>query len=155
MTPTDYINHHLTNASVGEGFWTWHVDSLGIGIVLGAFFIWLFARVGRRATVGVPGKLQCFVEMVVEFIATTVKDSFHAKSKVIAPLALTIFVWVFLMNLMKLIPVDWVPTVAGVLGVWFAGGMAKGYVSADASLVERAMDHPWSYMKAADRKSVV
>ncbi|WP_113906686.1 F0F1 ATP synthase subunit A [Aliidiomarina celeris] len=149
MTPTEYINHHLTNASVGEGFWTWHVDTLGIGIVLGAFFIWLFARVGRKATVGVPGKLQCFIEMVVGFVANTVNESFHAKSKLIAPLALTIFVWVFLMNLMKLIPVDWVPTFFGSLGVLFAGDLAKGYVSADAGFLERVMDHPWSYMKAA------
>jgi len=174
MNPTDYINHHLTNASTGEGFWTWHVDSLGIGIVLGALFIWLFASVGRKATVGVPGKLQCFVEMVVEFIATTVKDSFHAKSKVIAPLALTIFVWVFLMNLMKLIPVDWVPVLAGTLGYFFTpsalyeymagkeeyaaqlAGLSSAELEAAATsilagygFVDTIMMHPWSYMKAA------
>ncbi len=65
---------------------------------------------------GVPGKFQCFIEMVVEFVANNVKDTFHGKSKLIAPLALTIFVWVFLMNLMDLIPVDFLPAFAGYVG---------------------------------------
>ncbi|TRW48729.1 F0F1 ATP synthase subunit A [Aliidiomarina halalkaliphila] len=149
MTPTEYISHHLQNAQIGEGFWTVNVDSLGMAIVLGTFFVWLFAYVGRKATTGVPGKLQCFIEMVVEFVDTSVKETFHAKSKLIAPLALTIFVWIFLMNLMKLIPIDFFPLFWGLLGITVASGLGKGEVSEGAGVIARAMDHPWSYMKAA------
>lgn len=149
MTPTEYISHHLDPLQVGSGFWTFNVDSLGVAIVLGVFFISLFAYVGRKATSGVPGKLQCFIEMIIEFVDTSVKETFHAKSRLIAPLALTIFVWVFLMNAMKLIPVDFIPVAAGLIGLTFAGSAAKGYVGEDAGIFERAMDHPWSYMKAA------
>lgn len=149
LTSTDYIKHHLDPLQVGEGFWALNIDSLGISVVLGFFFIWLFARVAKKANAGVPGKLQCFVEMVFDFVHTTVKDSFHAKSKLIAPLALTIFVWVVLMNTMKLIPVDFIPVIAGTLGLIFAGDKVSGYVGENATWVERAMDHPWSYFKAA------
>ncbi|MFU8784650.1 F0F1 ATP synthase subunit A [Aliidiomarina sp.] len=149
MTPTEYISHHLTPLQIGEGFMAVNIDSLGIAIVLGVFFLWLFARVGRKATTGVPGKLQCAIEMLVEFVDKSVKETFHAKSRLIAPLALTIFVWVFLMNAMKLIPVDFVPVLAGLFGLTFASSAVKGSVPDDAGIFERAMDHPWSYMKAA------
>ncbi len=79
-------------------------------VLLGALFIWSFRRVAVKATSGVPGKLQCFVEMLVEFVSGNVKDIFHGRNKVIAPLGLTVFVWIFLMNLMDLIPVDFIPT---------------------------------------------
>lgn len=117
LTPQGYIQHHLTNLTVGEGFWTWNIDSLFFSIGLGLFFLWLFRSVGKRATTGVPGKLQCFVEMIVEFVDSSVKESFHGKNKLIAPLALTIFVWVFLMNLMDLVPVDWIPELAMAAGI--------------------------------------
>merc|ERR1711865_29932 len=74
---------------------------------LGAFFIWLFSRVAKSATTGVPGGVQNFIEMIIEFVDDSVKSMFHHKSALIAPMALTIFVWVFLMNLMDLVPVDW------------------------------------------------
>ena len=106
LTSKEYITHHLTNWSVGEGFWTWHVDTLGWSILMGLVFLFSFRAVAKKANAGVPTKWQCAVEMVVEFIDDTVKSTFHGKSDVIAPLALTIFVWVFLMNLLDLVPVD-------------------------------------------------
>ncbi|TKB51883.1 F0F1 ATP synthase subunit A [Ferrimonas aestuarii] len=128
--PQEYIVHHLQNAQMcmvdgnvafnhachEAGFWTWNIDSLLFSVGLGIFFLWLFRRVGVKATTGVPGKLQCFIEMIVEFVDTSVKESFHGKNKLIAPLALTIFVWVFLMNLMDLIPVDLLPLAASAAG---------------------------------------
>ncbi|XKM13545.1 F0F1 ATP synthase subunit A [Orbaceae bacterium ac157xtp] len=116
-SPQAYITHHLQNLQVGEGFWTLNVDSLFFSIVLGALFLWIFRRVGRKATSGVPGKLQCAVEMIFEFVDKTVKDMFSGQSKLIAPLALTVFVWVFLMNFMDLIPIDFLPTAAEWVGV--------------------------------------
>lgn len=117
LTASSYIQHHLTNLAVGEGFWTWHVDSLLFSVGLGSLFLWLFFRAGKKATAGVPTKFQCFIEMIVEFIDGIVRDSFHGRNPVIAPLALTIFIWVFLMNLMDLIPVDFIPHAAAQMGV--------------------------------------
>ncbi|MBU2883314.1 F0F1 ATP synthase subunit A [Psychrosphaera sp. B3R10] len=116
LTTQGYIKHHLTNASVGEGFWTWHVDTLAWSILLGLVFILSFRSVAKKATVGVPGKFQCFVEMIVEFVGQSVKDTFHGKNPLIAPLALTIFMWVLLMNTMDLIPVDFLPSLAQWIG---------------------------------------
>ena len=117
LTPQEYISHHLHHLQVGSGFWAVNIDSMVFSVVLGAFFIWLFRRVAVKATSGVPGKLQCFVELVVEFVDDTVKGIFHGKSKLIAPLALTIFVWVFLMNVMDLLPIDYLPHTAQALGI--------------------------------------
>lgn len=126
----DYILHHLTNAAMCKtdtgfafnkacadaGFWTWHIDTLGWSIVLGLLFLFIFRGAAKKADTGVPGKLQCFLEMVIEFVDSTVKSTFHGKSPVVAPLALTIFVWVLLMNIMDIIPVDWLPWLAGQIG---------------------------------------
>lgn len=133
----EYINHHLTNfqVCVGEsglavashveghvnpcenaGFWIFHVDTLFWSALLGVLFLWLFRSVAVKATTGVPGKLQCAVEMLVEFVAKSVSDTFHGRNKLIAPLALTIFVWVLLMNTMDLVPVDVLPWIAGQIG---------------------------------------
>lgn len=117
LTPQGYIQHHLTNLSVGEGFWTWHIDSLFFSVGLGVLFLWIFRSVGKKATSGVPGKLQCFVEIIVEFVNNSVKESFHGRNALIAPLALTIFVWVFMMNFMDMIPVDWLPHAASLMGI--------------------------------------
>ncbi len=117
LTPQGYISHHLHHLQVGEGFWAVNIDSMIFSVVLGALFIWLFRRVAVKATSGVPGKLQCFVEMLVDFVDDSVKGIFHGKSQLIAPLALTVFVWVFLMNLMDLIPVDYLPYTAQALGI--------------------------------------
>lgn len=130
-----YIKHHLTNLTYGQhpdgtwgfadssaeaaemGFWALNVDSLGWSIGLGVFFLLLFKSVASKATAGVPTGMQNFVEMIVDFIDSTVKDSFHKVNPLIAPLALTIFVWVFLMNFMDLIPVDVIPQLFHLFGV--------------------------------------
>ncbi len=108
-TPTEYVQHHITNLSYGEGLWTIHADTLFMSWVLGLFFLFFFVLAARRATAGVPGKLQNFVEMLVDFVDNSVKESFHGPRNFVAPLALTIFVWVLLWNLMDLVPVDYLP----------------------------------------------
>lgn len=99
------------------GFWSINVDSMSWSIVLGLLFALLFRRAAASATAGVPGGLQNFVEMIVEFINETTDSIFQHKNDMIAPLAMTIFVWVFLMNAMDLVPVDWIPELAVLLGV--------------------------------------
>ena len=130
QTSGDYIAHHLQNLQVCKaetGEWVWNhcagnpmainVDSMFWSVFLGLLFIWIFGRVARRATAGVPGKMQVAIEMIVDFVDGSVKDTFHGKSRLIAPLGLTIFVWVFLMNLMDLVPVDWIPKLAELVGI--------------------------------------
>lgn len=126
LTTTDYIQHHLHHLVLnlkdfsigqGEGFWSINLDTLGISFFLGSVFLFVFWLCARQVTSGVPGKLQNFVELMVEFADTQVKESFHGESKLIAPLALTIFIWVFLMNFMDLLPVDALPYVANLLGI--------------------------------------
>jgi F-type H+-transporting ATPase subunit a len=142
LTSVDYIQHHLQNLSYGKlpagyarhdgtvlqadtwtlahdahevhemGFWTFNIDSLGFSILLGLIFSFIFYRAARKATTDRPRGLQSFVELLVDFVNATVKDMFHHKNPLIAPMALTIFCWVFLMNLMDLIPVDWLPKLA-------------------------------------------
>ena len=114
---TQYISHHLSNLSVGEGFWALHLDTLFFSIVLGLLFTGLFYGVAVRAHAGVPGRLQNFIEMLVEFVDNQVKEVFHGHSRLLAPLALTIFVWIFLMNFMDLVPVDLLPAIAGTMGI--------------------------------------
>ncbi|MCK5499113.1 MAG: F0F1 ATP synthase subunit A, partial [Gammaproteobacteria bacterium] len=92
------------------------IDSLAWSIFLGLVFFYFFRKAARQATVGVPGGLQNFVEWIVEFVESSVQGSFSARNDLVAPMALTIFVWVFLMNLMDLIPVDWLPMVAQQIG---------------------------------------
>lgn len=111
QTSAEYIRHHLTNLSVGHGFWTFNLDTLIVSGVLGLLAFGGMALVARRATAGVPGPWQNFIESVVGFVDTQVKDTFHGKSELITPLAVTIFIWVFLMNAKDLLPVDFVPVV--------------------------------------------
>lgn len=133
-TSGEYIKHHLQNLTYGQlpdgtwgfahsveeakamGFWAFNVDTLGVSIVLGLFFLLLFRKAAANASAGVPGGLQNFVEWIVEFIDSSVKGSFTARNALVAPLALTIFIWVFLMNLMDLVPIDWIPGIAAALG---------------------------------------
>ncbi|WP_318439842.1 F0F1 ATP synthase subunit A [Photobacterium leiognathi] len=115
-TAHDYIEHHLTFLTVGDGFWSLNIDSMFMVWVLGLLFIGIFRYVAIRGTSGVPGRLQCFIEITYEFVNNLVKEIFQTKSKIVGPLALTIFVWVFLMNMIDLIPVDFVPTLARELG---------------------------------------
>jgi len=108
LTSQEYITHHLTNLTVGEGFWSWNLDTLGWSVFLGLLFLGVFRSVAKKATTGVPGKLQCAAEMIVEFVDDSVKGTFHGKD-LIAPLSLTIFVWILLMNAMDWVPVDLLP----------------------------------------------
>ncbi len=106
---TEYITHHLThhNVAVGESsFWSVHLDSLLVSFALGLLMVFWFWSKARKATSGVPSRGQAFVELVVEFVDGQVKDVFHGDRKFIAPLALTIFLWVFAMNAMDLLPLD-------------------------------------------------
>ena len=114
---TGYIVHHLTPLSVGEGFWALHLDTLFFSAVLGGLFLGFFKAVAGKATTGVPGLAQNFAEMLIEFVDTQVKDTFHGHSKLIAPLALTIFCWVFLWNAMDMLPVDLLPMLGGWMGI--------------------------------------
>lgn len=116
-TPQQYITHHLRHLCIGSGFWTIHIDSLFFSIGLGVLFLWLFHHVAVRATTGVPGKLQCAIEMVVDFVNESVKEVFQGSNLMIASLALTIFVWVLLMNTMDLLPVDLLPRLAQYAGL--------------------------------------
>tara|TARA_B100000676_G_scaffold305852_1_gene360897 strand:+ start:2759 stop:3634 length:876 start_codon:yes stop_codon:yes gene_type:complete len=139
QTSSEYIKHHLTNLTFGKdqdgvwrlaetaqeaqemGFYAIHLDSMGWAIGLGLIFIILFSMVARKATTGVPSGLQNSIEMIIEFIDSNVKDTFSHTNKLIAPMALTAFMWVLLMNLMDLVPVDWVPQLATFIGSNFFG----------------------------------
>ena len=124
-----YIQHHLQNLQVckvdGEwvwnhcagNFWAMNVDSMFFSVFLGLLFLLTFRKVAKSTSAREPGKFQAFVEIVVGFVDSSVRDTFHGKSKLIAPLALTIFMWVFLMNLMDLIPVDLLPLGASMVGI--------------------------------------
>ncbi len=130
QTQGEYIQHHLQFLTLGKneeghwgfahgaeeaadmGFWAFHVDMLGWSIGLGLIFVLVFRSAAKNATTGVPGGLQNFVEWVYEFVDGSVKDTFHGTNSLIAPLALTIFSWVLLMNTMDIIPVDLFPWLA-------------------------------------------
>ena len=129
-TSSDYISHHLQNLQVCKaetGEWVWNqcagnpiainVDSMFWSVLLGLIFVVLFRGVAKKTSAGKPSKFQALVEIIVEFVDSSVKDTFHGSSRLIAPLGLTIFVWVFLMNLMDLVPVDWIPMAAGAAGI--------------------------------------
>jgi F-type H+-transporting ATPase subunit a len=135
ITSSEYIQHHLTNLTFGRfpdghwgvahnaaeakemGFWALHLDSLFWSTALAVLFGYFFYKAARNATAGVPGKLQNFVETMVEFVEDSVKGSFSGRNPLVAPLALTVFCWVFLMNLMDLVPVDVIPRLAGAIGI--------------------------------------
>lgn len=121
---TAYIQHHLQHWQwqVGEGkFMTINLDSVLYTLLLCGLFLFFFIRTARRATPGVPGKFQAMVESIVVFVDSMVRETFHGRSKLIAPLALTIFCVVFMMNFMDMIPVDWLP------GLWMKGHELAGH----------------------------
>jgi F-type H+-transporting ATPase subunit a len=148
-TSAGYIKHHLQNLTFGQlpegytradgdvlehatwtvahssqeakdmGFWAVNLDTLGFSLLLGVLFLWLFRKAAKHATAGAPSGLQNFVEWVVEFIDESVRGSFSGKNALIAPLSLTIFLWIFLMNFMDLIAIDWLPGLATLLGIPF------------------------------------
>lgn len=121
LTPSEYIGHHLSfNAkSVGDGgFWVLHMDTLVMSALLGIVVFGLLWWVVRGATSGVPTKRQAFVELLIEFIDNQVKSIFHGnRHAFVAPLALTVFVWVLVMNAMDFLPIDIMAIVYGWLGL--------------------------------------
>lgn len=126
VSSTDYIKHHLTyltyNANEMKlgatgGFWSINLDTVFFSLICGAFILGMMYLGARRVTTGVPGKLQNFAEMMLEFADSQVKDCFHGRNNLIGPLALTIFVWVFVMNFLDIVPVDVLPAIAGAMGV--------------------------------------
>jgi len=134
-TSGEYIQHHLQNLTFGQhpdgswglahgadeatamGFWAFHVDTLAWSLILGLVFFFMFRSIAKKANSGVPSRFQAMIESIVEFVDTSVKESFHGTNRLIAPLALTLFVWIFFMNLMDLIPVDWLPLAIASAGV--------------------------------------
>src|SRR5512138_2445951 len=112
LTPTSYIQHHLTFLTKPEtdqgGFWTLNVDTFVTTLVIGALAFGSLWLVTRRASAGVPSRRQAFVELAVGFVNDQVKDIYHGESKLVAPIALTTFVLVLLLNAMDFLPVDWV-----------------------------------------------
>jgi F-type H+-transporting ATPase subunit a len=122
LTPSEYIQHHLTffEKPIGEGgFWTINVDSLVTAALLGVLALGFLYWVVRGATSGVPGKRQAFVELLIEFVDDQVKGIFHHgdRNRFVAPAALTVFVWVVLMNAMDFLPIDIIATVLGWVGL--------------------------------------
>ena len=135
LTSTGYIKHHLQNLTFGMhpenglsfahtaeeakemGFWAIHVDTMFWSIFLGGLFLWLFRKVAKSATSEVPGGFQNFVEVVIEFIDNNCRETFSGKNDLVAPIALTLFVWILLMNTMDLVPVDWIPEIAKLMGI--------------------------------------
>ncbi len=117
-TPTEYVKHHLQHLTIGgEGFWAVNIDTLFFSWVTGLLFLGVFYSVARSMTTGVPGRLQSFIEVCVEFVDSQVRESFHGPRGFVAPLALTIFVWVLLWNMLDLIPVDLLPSISAALGL--------------------------------------
>ena len=112
-----YAEHHASAESKIVNPYTLNLDSLGLTVILGFLFLILFKYASKKTTTGVPSKLQCFLEMIFEFVQGTVTSIFKRKSKLIAPLSLTVFMWIFLMNLMDLLPIDLIPELAKKLGI--------------------------------------
>jgi F-type H+-transporting ATPase subunit a len=137
LTSSEYIRHHLQNLTFGKlpdgslgiahsaeqakemGFWAINLDTTIVSFVLGALFLYIFSRAAQNASAGVPTGIQNFVEWIVEFIDTSVRGSFTARNDMVAPLALTIFAWILLMNLMDLLPIDYLPLIAHAAGLPF------------------------------------
>ena len=124
----EYIQHHLTNLCVGQcdpvthkaiGFWAWHLDTLIVSSILAALIILVSWRLGKNLNSDAPGGFQNAIEAILEFVGGQVRDSFPGHNPLIAPLALTIFLWVFLMNCMDMIPVDLPSVILGLFGVQY------------------------------------
>jgi F-type H+-transporting ATPase subunit a len=114
---TEYITHHLTHLTVGQGFWSVHLDSVVFFVAMAAVFLISFGMAARHATAGVPGRFQALVELTVEYLGGIVDQTFHGSSKLIAPLAITIFMLVLLMNFMDMLPVDALPSLGEAFGI--------------------------------------
>jgi len=115
--PVDYIQHHIHNLTLGEGVWSIHLDTLLTGWVLGGLLVWVAWKVGRNLDVENRTGAENVLEALLEFVDDLVKSAFHQEHAMIGTLALTAFMWVLLMNLMDLIPIDLVPWLFGLAGV--------------------------------------
>lgn len=119
--PVGYIQHHLHNLCVGDcdagGFWSWHLDTLFFAWALAGLIMYVSWKVGRNLSFDRPSGLQNLLESLVEFVDGQIREIFPGRNPVVGPLALTIFIWVFLMNAMDLLPVDLLPAIAHWLGV--------------------------------------
>ncbi len=122
----EYIQHHLTNLCVGNcdpvthkaaGFWSLHLDTIFFSYLLAALIIFVSIWLGKNLSADKPGAFQNMVEIIIDFVAQQVRDTFPGHNPLIAPLALTIFVWVWLMNFMDLIPVDLLPLIGSMFGI--------------------------------------
>lgn len=124
---SEYILHHLTNLKLdlatgrinpeATGFWVLHLDSMVFSVFLALVFVLMFRSAARKATSGVPGKWQAFIELCVSSVDSQVRDAYHHGAKFVAPMALAVGFWVFFMNFMDMLPVDLLPAVAGAVGV--------------------------------------
>jgi F-type H+-transporting ATPase subunit a len=122
-----YILHHLTNLKLdlhtmridpeASGFWVLHLDSMVFSVVLAVIFLLMFRIAARKASSGVPGKWQNFIELCVESVDSQVKDAYHHGARFVAPMALAVGFWVFFMNFMDMLPVDLLPAVASGIGI--------------------------------------
>lgn len=124
LTPTGYMLHHLQhNASVLKqsivDFSVFNYDTIFFSILILCVSLWLLRKAASKATSGVPGKWQCAVEMLVDMVEEQSKSIVHGDRTFIAPAALTVFVWVTLMNAIDLIPVDLLPWIAGFFGIHY------------------------------------
>lgn len=135
LTSTEYIQHHLQNLTFGMhpehglgiahgaqeakemGFWAIHLDTMFWSIFLGGLFLWVFRKAAKTVSSDVPGGFQNFIEVVIEFIDNNCRETFTSKNNLVAPIALTLFVWILLQNVMDLVPVDWIPSLAGLIGI--------------------------------------
>ncbi|TWI10279.1 F0F1 ATP synthase subunit A [Aerolutibacter ruishenii] len=122
LTPTEYIQHHLKNltVSVGEGsFWTLNLDTLVGAVLMGLLIVFAFWMATRKATSGVPGKWQAFVEICLEFVDKQARDTYHGPSKLVTPIAITLFFWILMMNMLKLIPADFIAKPLELVGIHY------------------------------------
>ena len=117
FSANEYISHHLSHCTVDSPIGIIHIDSVFYAVFMAVLFLFVFYRFAKKASSGIPSKGQSFIEMIIEFVDEQVKDTYHGSSKLIAPLSLTIFVWVFLMNFMDLLPVDMLPKAGEMMGI--------------------------------------
>jgi F-type H+-transporting ATPase subunit a len=116
ITPEQYIHHHLSYWTVGQGFWSLNLDTLLFSVGIGTILFFTLFFIARRATSGVPGKWQSLVEFILSWIHDNVKQVFHFENPLIAPLAITLFIWIWAMNFMDMLPVDALPWIAQHIG---------------------------------------
>jgi F-type H+-transporting ATPase subunit a len=121
MTSGAYIQHHLDHLTMNlhpvGGFWAVNVDTLIVSVLIAIFLAGFLRYIAVNMQSGVPNRLQNVTEVIVNFVQDNVNQSYHGKSQLIAPLALVVFLWIFCMNMMDLLPVDFLPRLLGLFGV--------------------------------------